>query len=55
MAVLYGVRGVSDYFAELENVDRWGLKPGMRLSLRTRLTKDEYAKIIEDLMLVPPK
>jgi PKD repeat protein len=55
MAVLYGVRGVSDYFDELENVDRWGLKPGMRLSLKTRLKKDEYAKIIEDLMLVPPK
>ena len=55
MAVLYGVRGVSDYFAELENVDRWGLKPGMRLSLKTRLTRDEYAKIIEELMLVPPK
>ena len=55
MAVLYGVRGVSDYFAELENVDRWQLKPGMRLSLKTRLTKDAYAQIIEDLMLVPPQ
>ncbi|NQT24807.1 PKD domain-containing protein [candidate division KSB1 bacterium] len=54
MAVLYGVRGISDYFTELENVDRWGLKPGMRLSLKTRLTKDAYARIIEDLMLVPP-
>ena len=54
MAVLYGVRGVSDYFAELENVDRWGLKPGMRLSLKTRLTKDAYARIIEDLMMKAP-
>ncbi len=52
MAVLYGARGVSDYY-ELENIDRWGLKPGMRLSLKTRLTKDEYARIIEDLMLKP--
>jgi len=54
MAVLYGVRGVSDYFTELENVDRWNLKSGMRLALKTRLTKDAYARIIEDLMLKPP-
>ena len=55
MTVLYGVRGVSDYFKDLEDVDRWDLKPGMRLSVRTKLTKYEYARIIEDLMLVPPK
>jgi PKD repeat protein len=55
MAVLYGVRGLSDYFAELEDVDRWGLNPGMRLSLKTKLSKDEYARIIEDLMLAPPQ
>jgi PKD repeat protein len=54
MAVLYGVRGISDYFSELKNVDRWGLKPGMRMALRMRLPKDAYALIIEDLMLKPP-
>jgi len=55
MAVLYGVRGISDYFTELENVDRWDLKSGMRLALKTRLTKDSYARIIEELMLKPPE
>jgi PKD repeat protein len=55
MAILYGVRGVSDYFSDLESVDRWGLEPGMRLSFDTRLTRDAYARIIEDLMLKPPK
>jgi len=54
MTVLYGVRGISDYFTNLESVDRWGLKPGMRSSFKTRLTKSEYARIIEDLMLKPP-
>ena len=54
MTVLYGVRGISDYFDELKNVDRWGLKPGMRSVLSTRLTKDEYARIIQDLMLDLP-
>lgn len=54
MAVLYGVRGLSDYFGELKDVDRWGLKSGMRQSLQTKLSNDEYARIIEDLMLVPP-
>lgn len=54
ISVLYGVRGVSDYFTNLESVDRWGLKPGMRSSFKTRLTKEAYARIIEDLMLVPP-
>jgi PKD repeat protein len=54
ISVLYGVRGVSDYFTNLESVDRWGLKPGMRSSFNTRLTKEAYARIIEDLMLVPP-
>jgi len=55
MTVLYGVRGLSDYFEDLVDVDRWGLKPGMRLSLKTKMTKEEYAEIIEELMLVPPK
>jgi chitodextrinase len=54
ISVLYGVRGVSDYFTNLESVDRWGLKPGMRSSFKTKLTKEDYARIIEDLMLVPP-
>ena len=54
ISVLYGVRGISDYFTNLESVDRWNLGPGMRSSFKTRLTKDEYAWIIEDLMLDPP-
>ena len=53
IAVLYGVRGVSDYFTNLESVDRWNLKPGMRSSFKTRLSKAEYARIIEDLMVDP--
>jgi len=55
ISVLYGVRGVSDYFTDLESVDRWGLKPGMRSSFKTKLTKETYARIIEDLMLAPPQ
>ncbi|MCD6205766.1 MAG: PKD domain-containing protein [Candidatus Marinimicrobia bacterium] len=51
MAILYGVRGISDYFAEPEDVDRWQLGPGQRLSLHTLLTRNEYARIIENLML----
>lgn len=54
MAVLYGVRGISDYFAEPEDVDRWQLGLGKRLSLHTLLTREEYARIIEDLMMKPP-
>ncbi|MBL7113466.1 MAG: PKD domain-containing protein [Bacteroidales bacterium] len=54
MAVLYGVRGIADYFSEPTDVDRWGLGPGRRLSLRTLLTRDEYARIIENLMIAPP-
>jgi PKD repeat protein len=54
ISVLYGVRGISDYFTNLGSVDRWNLGPGMRSSFKTRLTKDEYARIIEDLMVDPP-
>jgi PKD repeat protein len=54
ISVLYGVRGLSDYFTKLENVDSWGLKPGMRSVFKTKLTKAEYANIIERLMLEPP-
>jgi len=54
ISVLYGVRGISDYFTELKDAGRWGLESGMRSSFKTKLTKDAYARIIEDLMLAPP-
>ena len=54
MAVLYGVRGISDYFTELEDVEKWQMKPGQRTYFKTRLANDAYAHIIENLMLKPP-
>ena len=54
IAVLYGVRGLSDYFTDLENVDKWKMEPGYRTYFKTRLPNESYARVIEDLMLVPP-
>lgn len=54
MAILYGVRGISDYFTELEDVERWQLGPGQRSSVHTKLTRDAYARIIEGLMMKAP-
>ncbi len=54
IAVLYGVRGLSDYFTYLENVDKWQMEPGQRSFFKKRLANDSYARIIEDLMLEPP-
>jgi len=54
IAVLYGVRGISDYFTHLEDVKKWRQKPGQRTYFETRLANDCYARIIEDLMLKPP-
>ncbi|HCK98982.1 MAG TPA: hypothetical protein DHW42_02590 [Candidatus Marinimicrobia bacterium] len=54
MTILYGVRGISDYFTELEDVDRWQLEPGQRSSIHIKLTRDDYARIIEDLMMKAP-
>jgi len=62
MAVLYGVRGLSDYFAlittgegVLSNGYKWRMEPGRRAYLKTLLPAESYAKIIQDLMLELPK
>ena len=54
MAVLYGVRGVSDYFSELMNVEKWNMPPGQRTFFEKRLRNDAYERVIERLMLMPP-
>ena len=61
IAVLYGVRGRSTYFKTitkgkgvLPNGYTWQMKPGVRSYLETRLSDDHYAKIVENLMTVPP-
>ena len=62
LAVLYGVRGVGDYFTEitegsgrLSNGYAWEMKPGFRSYLEPRLSDSKLADIIEDLMLKPPR
>lgn len=62
VAVLYGVRGVKDYFVEvttgtgrLRNGYEWRMKPGLRSYLNAKLSNDEYVKIIEPLMIEPPR
>ena len=62
LAVLYGVRGIGDYFAEitegkgrLSNGYEWEMKPGFRSYLDPRLSDSEYVRVVEDLMIKPPK
>jgi len=62
LAVLYAVRGLSNYFSmndtgtgSLKNGFKWRMKPGYRSSLKPLLPPGAYAKIIQDLMLVPPE
>ena len=62
VAVLYAVRGLSDYFSmndtgtgSLINGFKWRMKPGYRSSLKALLPADSFAKIIQDLMLAPPE
>ena len=62
VAVLYGVRGLSDYFSmnetgigSLKNGFKWRMKPGHRSYLEPLLPPESYAKIIQDLMMVPPE
>ena len=62
LAVLYGVRGVGDYFTEitegkgrLSNGYEWEMKPGFRSYLDPRLSDSEYVRIVEDLMVKPPR
>jgi len=57
MAVLYGVRGLSNYFYEitsgtgrLQNGYVWQMQAGFRSYLSNRYENSTYVKIIEDLM-----
>lgn len=61
LAVLYGVRGVGDYFTEvtegkgrLSNGYEWEMKPGFRSYLEPKLSDSEFVRIVEDLMIKPP-
>lgn len=61
LAVLYGVRGLSNYFAEitdgkgrLSNGYEWEMQPGFRSYLDPKLSDSEFTEIIEDLMIKPP-
>ena len=61
IAVLYGVRGLSDYFTEvsdgkgrLSNGYAWEMKDGFRSYLEVRLSDSEFVNIIENLMIKPP-
>jgi hypothetical protein len=62
IAVLYGVRGLSDYFSEitdgkgtLRNGYEWQMKAGYRSYIKTEMPNNFYVKIIEDLMVTPPQ
>ena len=62
VAVLYGVRGLSDYFSEitegtgsLRNGYKWQMKFGHRSYLKKRLENESYVQTIENLMLEPPQ
>ena len=62
LAVLYGVRGLGNYFTEitdgkgrLSNGYEWEMKLGFRSYLDPLLSDSEFVGIIEDLMLKPPE
>ena len=62
LAVLYGVRGVSDYFIEvtggkgrLSNGYEWEMNPGFRSYLDPKVSDSEFVRIVEDLMIKPPR
>lgn len=62
IAVLYGVRGLSDYFTEitdgtgrLSNGYAWEMKDGFRSYLEVQLSDSEFVRIIENLMIKPPR
>ena len=62
LAVLYGVRGLSNYFTEitdgkgrLSNGYEWEMQPGFRSYLDPKLSDSEFTEIIEDLMIKPPR
>ena len=62
LAVLYGVRGLSNYFTEitdgkgrLSNGYEWEMQPGFRSYLDPKLSDSEFVHIVEDLMIKPPQ
>ena len=62
IAVLYGVSGLGDYFTEvtdgkgrLSNGYAWEMKSGFRSYLEVRLSDNEFVRIIENLMIKPPR
>ena len=62
IAVLYGVCGLSNYFTEvtdgkgrLSNGYAWEMKSGFRSYLEVRLSDNEFVRIIENLMIKPPR
>ena len=62
VAVLYGVRGLRDYFIEvmegrgkLPNGYEWEMQSGFRSYLDPRLSDSEFTEIIEGLMIKPPR
>ena len=62
LAVLYGVRGLGDYFTEvtegtgrLSNGYEWEMKPGFRSYLDPRWSDSEFTEIVESLMVKPPR
>jgi len=62
VAVLYGVRGLGSCFSEittgsgrLANGFVWQLQPGSRSYLGAKLSDNEFANIIENLMIKAPK
>ena len=62
VAVLYGVRGLGNYFDEvttgsgrLRNGFEWQMKAGHRSYLEAKVPDDEFVEIIDSLMVKPPK
>jgi len=62
LTVLYAIRGASGYFnvktttlGSLSNGHVWKLKSGHHSYLEAQLTNEEYAKIVEKMMIAPPK
>jgi len=61
VAVLYGVRGLSDMFIEITegkgrllNGYEWQMKPGFRTYLDVSISDDELTRTIENLMIQTP-
>ncbi len=61
VAILYGVRGLSNVFVEITegngrllNGYEWQMKPGFRSYLDVRISDEEFTRTIENLMIQPP-